>query len=143
MIRTQHLDIALKQSRHRILCGIISSVEPGKNLIERARVLGIPVDWDDHRQYPNRPGYSDFGATYLLAKDVYRAETARTFRMTGRPIDTLALDSHAGRLAKEEATRIFNDLMSHNIELSGCENGRFFTCKTPQPWNKPAQHSLH
>lgn len=142
MIRSQHLDVALRQSRHRILCGILTAVEPGKDLVERARILGIPVDWDDPRQYPNRPGYSDFGATYLLAKDVFRAEAARSLRMTGQAIDTFALDSHAGRLAKEEATRIFNDLIGQNIQLSGCEGGRFYTCKTPLPWAKPA-HSLH
>lgn len=143
MIRNQHLDISLLQSRHRVLCGILTSVEPGKSLIDRARILGFPVDWNDQRHYPNRHGYSDYGATYLLAKDVYRAEAARSCRMHGQKIDSLALDAQASRLAKAEATQIFNRLIANGIELSGYEEGRFYTCQGPLPWQRSGRHSLH
>jgi hypothetical protein len=138
MIRNQHLDIALHQSRHRVLCGILSQVEEGKSLIERARLLGFPVDWHDPRPYPNRHGYSDFGATFLLAKDVCRAESAKFMRMTGQPLDRTALDSHATRQAKQEATTIFNRLIQEGIELSGHAHGRYYTCKLPLHFGRPA-----
>lgn len=132
------LETSLMQCRHRVLCGILTSVEPGKNLIERARLLGFPVDWADHRAYPNRQGYSDFGATYLLAKDVYKAEAARTCRMNGQSMNMEALDAHATRLAKEESAQIFNQLAAHGIMLSGYEQGRFYTHAQPMPWQNRA-----
>lgn len=142
MSRDQHLDVSIQQSRHRVLCGIISMTEEGMDLVDRARRLGFPVDWEDQRVYPNRPGYSDYGATLLLAKDVARAETARQHRMTGQPVDYLTLDALSGRRAQLEATSIFNGLRSCGIELSGYANGRYFTCQQAMPWTKRPHSGL-
>ncbi len=134
MSRNQHIDISIQQSRHRVLCGIISATQEGMDLVDRARRLGFPVDWQDQRVYPNRPGYSDYGATLLLAKDVARAETARANRMSGHDMDYLTLDTLSSRRAQIEATSIFNGLRACGIELSGYANGRYFTCQQAMPW---------
>ncbi len=136
MSRDQHLDVSINQSRHRVLCGIISMTDEGMDLVDRARRLGFPVDWQDQRVYPNRAGYSDYGATLLLAKDVARAETARQHRMTGQPVDYITLDAVSGRKAQLEATNIFNCLRSQGVELSGYAHGRYFTCQQAMPWAK-------
>lgn len=136
MSRSQHVDISIQQCRHRVLCGILTEVQEGSHLIERARRLGFPVDWHDPRVYPNRPGYSDYGATFLLAKDVARAETAQQFKLTGRTPDYLALDAMSSRQAQHEATCIFNSLRSRGIELSGYAQGRYYTAQ-PMPWSRP------
>lgn len=132
MSRSQHVDISIQQSRHRVLCGIISVTDEGMDLVDRARQLGFPVDWNDQRTYPNRPGYSDYGATFLLAKDVIRTEMAR--QLTGQPLDYLALDAQSSRTAQLKATSIFNGLRERGIELSGYANGRYFTCQQAMPW---------
>jgi hypothetical protein len=136
MSRSQHMDISIQQSRHRVLCGILTEVNEGQHLIERARLLGFPVDWQDPRVYPNRPGYSDYGATFLLAKDVARAEAARQYHISGRTPDYLTLDALSSRQAQHEATSIFNSLRARGIELSGYANGRYFTAQ-PMPWSRP------
>lgn len=140
MSRNQHVDVSIQQSRHRVLCGIISMTEEGMDLVDRARRLGFPVDWHDHRVYPNRPGYSDYGATFLLAKDVARAEAARNSRACGLVPDYITLEAHSGRQAQHEATRIFNGLRAKGIELSGYADGRYFTCQQAMPWTGKRPH---
>lgn len=140
MSRSQHLDISIQQSRHRVLCGIISMTDEGTSLVDRARLLGFPVDWQDQRVYPNRPGYSDYGVTFLLARDVARAEAARSFRAMGQTPDYLSLEAISSRQAQQEATRIFNGLRAQGIELSGYADGRYFTCQQPMPWTPRRPH---
>jgi|GEM_PF-885316 len=137
MYRSQHLDVAIHQSRHRVLCGLICHSPEGLSLIDRARQLGFPVDWQDGRVYPNRPGYSDYGATFLLAKDVVRAEAAQHYRMQGHQPDYSALDALSSRQAQHEATNIFNSLRAQGIELSGYAQGRYFTCQQTMPNSGP------
>jgi len=137
---SRNVDTAIQQSRHRVLCGLISMTDEGMDLIDRARRLGFPVDWQDQRVYPNRSGFSDYGATLLLAKDVARAETARQYRMTGQTLDYLALDAVSSRRAQLEATNIFNGLREQGVELSGYANGRYFTCQQAMPWGQRHVH---
>ena len=125
---------SLQQNRHRVLCNILCTTEAGQNLVERARRLGFPVDWSDQRIYPSRPGYSDYGATLLLAKDVAKAETLQQFRVHGKNPDFISLDTQALRQAQQEAMAIFNSLHTSGVYLSGYVNGRFFTCQQAMPW---------
>lgn len=131
---SRHLETAVENCRIRVLCGIISATHEGADLVDRARRLNFPVDWEDQRVYPNRPGYSDYGATLLLAKDVARAEAAQQFRVRGQTPDYISLDALSSRQAQHEATAIFNRLRAQGIELSGYANGRYFTCQQAMPW---------
>lgn len=135
MTRHLHTESVIMQARHRVLCNIITNTKEGQSLIERARRLGFPVDWDDARVYPNRPGYSDFGATFMLAKDVLRAELTREIRLRGGEIDRTSLEASSSRQAQLEATNIFNALRSRQIELSGYVDGRYVTCQQ-MPWQR-------
>ncbi len=137
MIRGQHLDIAIAQSRHRVLCHLMSHVPEGQYLVERARLLDIPVDWQDPRPYPSWPGHSDLGCIKKLAEDVTRIEYVRRSRMYGEAPDYLAIDALSRKEAMTEATTIFNRLHQYGIELSGYANGRYFTCAEPTPWTRP------
>jgi hypothetical protein len=135
MIRDRHEEIVTTQYRHRVLCDIIGAVPEGQYLVERARHLGIPVDWNDQRVYPSRPGNSDFGCVKKLAEEVARTEQLRRSRQYGTAPDYLLVDALSRKQGTEEATQIFNHLRADGIHLSGYQDGRYFTCAAPMPWS--------